>query len=485
MVDSTGLRGAPLTNPFRNILKLAAGDFLAKTLYFFSFVYLARMLGVNTFGVLEFANSLLTYLLLLADAGLEIWSTREAAQTSDIRRLIGRVMPLRFLTAGFAFAVLLGMLPLLPPYPYLRTVLVLFGLSLFAQAASLKWVLMGQEKMARVAGGLVLAQLVFAGSVFAFVRDPAHIVWVPVMKFASDAVLAVYFARQFARAHGGLRLPLSFQGAWSTMRPVLTMGATNAMGLLNYNFDAVLLGFLKGPTTVGFYTAAYKPVTVALALPITYFQGMFPALSRMYVESREAFRSLAARSFRLSAIFALPLGVGGTLLAEPVIGLLFGAEYAEAARPLRILIWSAVIVTLRGSYRHPLNAAGKQQLDFRAAVVSSVLNVGLNILLIPKFGMMGAACATVIGDSAWLGMAIFFYQREVGAMNPLPLVARPAIAAAMMGGFLWYAQEIFWVWRAGIAAGIYFAVLLALGEPEVRAWLQRRKVESNPSTKRA
>jgi O-antigen/teichoic acid export membrane protein len=238
MVDLSGLRGASLTNPFRNILKLAAGDFLAKTLYFFSFVYLARVLGVNTYGVLEFASSLLTYLLLLADAGLEIWGTREAAQTSDIRRLIGRVMPLRFLTAGIAFAILLGMLP---PYPYLRTVLVLFGLSLFAQAASLKWVLMGQEKMARVAGGLVLAQLVFAGSVFALVRDPAHVVWVPVMKFASDAVLAVYFARQFARMHGGLRLPLTFQGAWGTMRPVLTMGATNAMGLLNYNFDAVLL----------------------------------------------------------------------------------------------------------------------------------------------------------------------------------------------------------------------------------------------------
>ena len=99
MVDSTGLRGAPLPNPFRNILKLAAGDFLAKTLHFFTFVYLAPVLGVNTFGVLEFANSLLTYLLLLADAGMEIWSTREAAQTSDIRRLIGRVMPLRFLTA--------------------------------------------------------------------------------------------------------------------------------------------------------------------------------------------------------------------------------------------------------------------------------------------------------------------------------------------------------------------------------------------------
>lgn len=431
------------------------------------------MLGVTHFGVLEFANSILTYLLLLADAGLEVWSTREAAQTRDLRGLAGRVIPLRFLAASFAFVVLMGMLPLLPDYPQLRVVLGLFGLSLFAQAANLKWVLMGQEKMARVAAGLVVAQVVFAACVFAFVHNATGLVWVPVLRFASDVALAAYFARQFAVMHGGLRLPLTLRGAVNTLRPVLTMGATNAMGLLNYNFDAVLLGFLKGPAMVGLYNAAYKPVTVALALPITYFQGMFPALSRVFVESREQFRELAGRSFRLCCIFALPIGVGLTMLAKPVIALLFGAAYAESARPLQILIWSAVMVTLRGSYRHALNAAGRQQLDLRSAAVSTTLNVGLNILLIPRFGMMGAACATVIGDAAWLGLAVYFFQRTVGPLNPLPLMARPAVAAVAMGGLLWYAQGIVWYWRAGLGAVLYVAILLVLGEPEVRAWMKK------------
>ncbi|MBI3484560.1 MAG: flippase, partial [Acidobacteria bacterium] len=328
VVDSSGHRGALLANPFRNILKLAAGDFLAKTLYFLSFVYLARILGVRHFGILEFANALLTYFLLISDAGLERWSVRELAQTGDVRSLAGRVMPLRFLLAGAAFSVLLLSLPLFPDDPLLRQVLILFGLSLFAQAASLKWVFMGQQKMNRVAVGLVVGQMVFALAVFASVRTPAQLVWVPVLRMASDLALAGYFAWRFAQEHGGIRLPLALLGARSILGPALTLGVLRALAVINYNFDAVLLGFLAGATSVGWYSAAYKPVTVALAMPLTYFVGLFPALSSAYAENKEDFRSIVSRSLRLAASLSVPLGVGGAMLAEPIILLLFGPAYA-------------------------------------------------------------------------------------------------------------------------------------------------------------
>jgi len=86
---------ASSVSPFRNILRLSVGDFLAKTLNFLAFVYLARVLGVASYGVLEFASSILTYFLLLADGGLELWATREAAEGRDLRELAARVVPLR------------------------------------------------------------------------------------------------------------------------------------------------------------------------------------------------------------------------------------------------------------------------------------------------------------------------------------------------------------------------------------------------------
>ncbi len=66
-------------NPFRNTLWLSLGDVIAKTLNFLAIVYLARTLGVAGYGELEFAITIITYFALLADGGLEIWSTRETS----------------------------------------------------------------------------------------------------------------------------------------------------------------------------------------------------------------------------------------------------------------------------------------------------------------------------------------------------------------------------------------------------------------------
>ena len=147
---------------------------------FFAFVYLARILGVASFGVLEFAGSVLTYLLLIADGGLEMWGTREAANAADLPTLAARIVPIRLLLATISFVLLLAVLPLFPDYPSLRALLVVYGLTVFAQAASLKWLFMGQQKMAGVARGLVIGQAIFAVTVVGLIRSPAGLVWVPV-----------------------------------------------------------------------------------------------------------------------------------------------------------------------------------------------------------------------------------------------------------------------------------------------------------------
>ncbi len=465
-------------SPFRNIAQLSLGDFAAKALNFLAFVWLARALGVREFGVLEFAHSLLMWFLLLGDGGLELWATREAARPGDLRALVARVVPLRMLLATASFVLLFLCLPALPGGPRLQIVMALFGLSLFAQSASLKWVFMGREKMAAVARTLVAGQVVFALAVFALIRAPQHVIWVPLLRFAGDLGVAIGFARLFRREHGGLLLPYTFAGARLTLAPALTLGLSQAMGLLNFNFDSILLGFLRGLRDVGFYNAAYKPVTMALQLPLTYFIGLFPALSRAYAENRGEFFALVTRSFRLCALFAVPLGVGGAMLAAPIIHLILGADYADSVLPFSILVWSAVFVILRGSARHGLNAAGRQALDLRCALVSAGLNVALNILLIPRFGMLGSACATVFADVVWFGASVFFFHR---ALQPLPLLsilARPVLAGALMGAVLWYGEAWPWMARGALATLVYFVALLALGEPELRRFMIRGAVDT-------
>ncbi len=459
-------------NPFRAILRLASGDALAKALNFVAFVYLARILGVESYGVLELAVALLFYFQLVADGGLEVWATRQAARKEELRDLVARIVPLRIFFAVIAFAILLAVLPLLPEFPGLRTLVLLFGVDLFVQAVSLKWVYMGRERMARVAVGLVLAQGVFAIAVFALVRSPERLAWVPLLRIAGDTAMAVYFGSLYLAEEGGSIPLFRLRGATAIFRPAFTMGLAKALSIANYNFDSVLLGFLLGPMHVGLYNAAYKPVTVALAMPVTFFLGLFPLLSKNYLEGEEAFRETVRRSARLAAVIALPLGVGGTFLAEPIVHLLFGPAYAPAVPALRVLSWSAVLVVLRGTYRQGLIASGRQGLDLRCAAAAVMVNVSLNLVLIPRHGIVGAAAATVASELLWLMLASYYFDRRVVAARLAPFVVRPAAAAAAMGGFFFMvAGSIVWPAQAVLGALVYLGVLLLLRDPEVSSWL--------------
>jgi O-antigen/teichoic acid export membrane protein len=458
-------------SPFRSILKLSIGDFVAKAAYFLSFVYVAQRLGVAGYGVLEFAIAIRTYLLLLADAGLELWAMREAAKGVDVRTLAARVIPARLVLAAIALSST-ALLLFIPGAEGLRTILPLLTLPVLVQAFNLKWAFLGQERMMRVATGLVVAQLAFAACVFALVHGPADLMLMPVAFLVSELVIAGLFWRHFVRQHG-VPIPFRLGNLRSMMRPALTMGATQCLGLVNYNVDSILIGVMLGASPVGWYAAAYKPVTAILAAPVTYFMGLFPVLSR-YQGDPQKLRAILIRSLRFSAIFAIPVGVGGMLLAEPVILLLFGESYRAAVPPLQILSWSAALITLRGTFRHALNAAGRQRNDLNCAIAAAAINVGLNLVLIPLYGIVGAAAATLVCDICWLLLAVVFFSKHIMTLPLLAAVWRPLLAGAGMAACLIGGTLLPWMWRAAISVAAYLTILIASGEPELKLALSRQ-----------
>jgi O-antigen/teichoic acid export membrane protein len=465
MVDLDGGR-CVLSPVGRDIARLSVGTYLARTLNFLAFIYIARKVGAQNFGVLEFAGSLLIYFVLLADAGLETWATREIAQARDVKEVFARVVPLRFALAATAFALLLLTLPLLPHYPYLRLLIPIFGLDLFAQAASLKWFLMGRQKMRHAAWGLVVGRVVFLAAIVMKIRKPSDFIWVPVLDLAGDIAMVGVFGRMFVRAGGALAVPWRLQRPFEMLRASLALGTSQISGLLTYNLNSLLLGFLAGAQAVGLYNAAFKPVNVALILSATSFLGLFPTLSRTYVEGIKGFRELVTRSLRLSALLTVPMAVGGTLLAREIVTFLFGSAYADSAAPLRILVWSVLVTILSGSYRQALCASHHQNLDLRCTLASAGVNLGLAAFLIPRYGLVGAAGATAFAEGVAFALAWFYFSRTVRPLNPLPLLARPGAAGVAMGVSMLLARALPWSVRALLGLIAYVGMALVLGEKE-------------------
>lgn len=158
-------------------------------------------------------------------------------------------------------------------------------------------------------------------------------------------------------------------------------------------------------------------------------------------------------------------------LGGAVLDLLFGPAYRQANIVLQILVWSAVLVILRGSYRQAFIASGRQTLDLRCAGIAAAFNLGLNVLLIPPYGMIGAASATVIGDCIWLTLAALYCNRYVVPVPVLEHLSKPLVASVFMGGSFIALAPFPWVSQAVFAWLVYLGSLWLMGEKEVRSWI--------------
>jgi O-antigen/teichoic acid export membrane protein len=139
---------------------------------------------------------------------------------------------------------------------------------------------------------------------------------------------------------------------------------------------------------------------------------------------------------------ALPVTVGGAMLAPGIIDFVFGAPYAPAAPVLRILIVSIPLLLLRSVAQATLLAAGRQDRVLHATAIAALVTVALNLLLIPPLGMTGAAITTVCAELARLAAAAVYSH---AAAYPFPSLGR--------------------AWKAGVATALMAAVLLVLPAP--------------------
>jgi len=145
---------------------------------------------------------------------------------------------------------------------------------------------------------------------------------------------------------------------------------------------------------------------------------------------------------------------------------------------LQILIWSAALVIVRNSYAHSLIATGHQNLDLRCGIASAVCNVVLNIALIPRFGMVGAATATVTADLVWNAMSYFYFRRAVLSSPPPIRWLPPLLAGAAMAAVLLLGDAIHWIPRAAAATAAYFSIHALYPGTFLHVWLRVKRSQS-------
>jgi O-antigen/teichoic acid export membrane protein len=415
---------------------LVAGDLCSKVLLLWASVRIARVLGTDLFGDLAFAAAFTAYFALLVSQGLGNYGMQEVArQPSRKGEFVGTILALRFTASLVAGLILAATVWLLAKPLEIKILLLLYGLMFFSSAITLAWVFQALEQMKYVATASVLGQLAFSGCVLLLLDNPNQFAWIPIFQFGGEALESLFLLYIYSRKFGAIRLVFDLR-AWSAIwRESLPIGLSFAMGMVLYNFDVVLLGFMKSPSEVGQYSAAYKFINFFMAFLGLYHANILPAVSRSK-NNPMLLRRISDRSLKYTLALAVPLAAGGTFLARPLIVLVFGNDFAAGAGALAILIWIIPIMAVRAVYRATLLSHGFQREFLWISFCGAAINTGFNLILIPDYSFIGAAVTSVIGEFL---IFILVYARVAKRVVRLPLgthVWKPAVACIPMIAFL-------------------------------------------------
>ncbi len=467
--DSSPIRApTPVGLVTGNFLALGAGEVIARVVAFLATVYVARVLGAPYFGMVAFSAAVLLYLGRFVDGGLDLGLGIQliASKRSRVERLGGMLLSTR-LTVATLLSLLLaavGILAFRKPEGY---VLATYGLLLFPIALSSRWIHLGLERARHVSVARVAGELVMLSLMLTFVRSPNDVLGVPLAQFTGDALAAAVLIGWLFR--WGYRTRFSVR--WRVLRPVVRRAtplvSASLLGLLIFNSDLLLLRVFRGTAAVGLYVAAYALISFLGNLMSTYGAALLPTLARLQGHRNEQLSLYHTATAHVFAV-ALPITVGGILLAPQIIRLVFGEGYEAAALPLQILLCSTTLGVVREVARVGLLASGREDRILAMNAWGTGFNVSANLVAIPIFGMVGAASTTVATEV----LRLFFAQRFAAREGFTPVGPRrfwrPVVAVAFMvvllsvlkGSQLWLTIP------AG--AAVYTAALVATGGLRIR-----------------
>jgi len=228
-----------------------------------------------------------------------------------------------------------------------------------------------------------------------------------------------------------------------------------------FRIDVVFVYFLIGEAETGWYNAAFKWIEVLALLVASIRSALFPTLSRVYSDPGNQFQSICKEAVRYLFLIGIPLTVGTFVLAPELVKLLYGDLYVMSAQILQIMALGFFLICINEFAIYLLLSADRFSEVLKVVLLGAVLNIVLNVLAIPKWGVVGAAAVAGLTELFLFFMLYNCMSRISGTIPFLSLIWRPALAAVVMGFAL---KQVSWSLFPLIFAGVgvYFVLLLLL-----------------------
>lgn len=373
-------------------------------------IWVARYLGPERFGLLNFATAFVGLFGPLAVMGLPSIVVRDLIRDPMRREeTLGTAALLQFVAGLLSYIMIIAAIFWLRPEDLLSKTLVaiigsflLFRISdianyWFEYQVQSKYMVWVHNSVFLVFAAIKIGLILSHSTLIAFA-------WALMAETGLVAIIMLVVLRlrepQLSRLHFSFdRAKFLLANSW----PLLLSGVAITIYM---KIDQIMLGQMIGDKAVGIYSSAIKISEFFYFIPAMVTASVFPAIMNAKGQSKTLYYGRLQQLFNLMVWVSISVALPMTFLSSIIIKLLFGAVFVTAGPVLSVHIWASVFIFLGVASGQWYVVENKQVLSLQRAVLGAVVNVGLNLFLIPNYGVIGAAWATVIS----YGVADIFFD---------------------------------------------------------------------------
>lgn len=363
--------------------------------------YVSRHLGAEAYGIYNYSLSIVAYFSYIAAMGISTYAIREGAliksSQDELNKLSSKLFSINMLFTAISFVLLFILLFIEDSLSSYSVYIIILSMSTLFTTLGVEWINQIFEDYLYITVRYIVFQIITIIALFVFVKTPEDIVsycWVSVLSTIGANVLNMFHVRKYVNIRFTFDMDLK-----KHIKPLLVFFATSLAGLLYVNSDITMVGAILGDTSVGIYSFVSKIYIMIKTLVAVIISTCVPRITYLVRNDEVAYGEYMKKIYTLLALILVPIMIGTIVLSKELIYLLGGQEFMSGINVLYVLP-IAIPFAIFGAYYSSfvLIVRNKEKITLIATIVAATVNMVLNFVLLPKYGIIGAAITTVIAE---------------------------------------------------------------------------------------
>ncbi|WP_219223179.1 oligosaccharide flippase family protein [Pedobacter antarcticus] len=381
-----------------------------------TFPYASRILGPDGIGLFSFVDSITQYFILIAAFGIPIYGIREVAKAAQNKGSQSKIYSeLLIIHLGLTALLMVVYICSFLVIPTMKEHSEMFWIGtgiLFFNVFPTEWFFQGMQNFVFVAKRTIIIRMLSIGALFIFVKEKDDVTayyMINLFAFMLNAIINLWYARNFVK--------FSFRqvSIKKHISPLTYIFACNVAISIYLLMDSILLGFLVGNESVGFYTTSSRLSKVFILVVTAFSLVMIPRLSTLFKEDNKAeIQRLLKLSFEYVFFITVPICIGLFIVAEDFVRLYAGPEFLPAVTTVRIMSPLVFLIGLSNIFgMQILTPKGREKKLLVGVGCGMVVSIGLNLILIPLWKENGAAVTNITTEVVVTLVTGYYALREV------------------------------------------------------------------------